>query len=72
MNAQSAHINVSAGTAPQWLSAKQLDGIVGLSQTTIERAIANGASIIRRYVNSKPVYNVASINDWLMSQPEDR
>lgn len=66
------YINVSAGVAPQWLSAQQLNSIIGLSQTTVERAIANGAPIIRRYVNSKPVYNVASINSWLMAQPEDR
>ncbi|MBE6483645.1 MAG: hypothetical protein E7Z96_02520 [Actinomycetaceae bacterium] len=57
---------------PVWVSRGQIPDMFGLDPRTVDRALADGALIVRRFVGRKPVYRVDSIDAWLAGLDEDR
>lgn len=63
---------ITTTPVPQWVSAAQIPGVFGLSARTITDTVREGEDIERRYVGSKPLFSVESINRWIEGKPEDR
>ncbi|RTE48800.1 hypothetical protein [Actinobaculum sp. 352] len=57
---------------PVWVSREQIPEVFGIAARTVDRALADGARIVRRFVGRKPVYQVDSIDAWLAGLDEDR
>ena len=60
------------GVRPVWVDRNQIPAIFGISDRTIMLAINQGAPIERRFVGTKPVFNVDSIDAWLDGLPLDK
>lgn len=57
---------------PVWVSEQQIPAVFGISGRFVINARNAGADIKRRYLGSKPVYEVDSISRWIDSHPEDK
>lgn len=60
------------GARPVWIDRAQVPAIFGISDHTLINAMNQGASIERRFVGSKPVFNVDSIDSWIDGLPLDK
>ena len=60
------------GARPVWVDRSQIAHIFGISDQIVIRAINQGAPIERRFVGTKPVFNVDSIDAWLDGLPLDK
>lgn len=60
------------GARPVWVDRNQIPAIFGISDRTVALAINAGAPIERRFVGTKPVFNVDSIDAWLDGLPLDK
>ena len=63
---------ITTTPVPQWVSAVQIPTVFGLSARTITDAVRDGEDIERRYIGTKPLYSVESINAWINAHPEDK
>ena len=60
------------GARPVWVDRSQIPQIFGISDQIIIKALNQGALIERRFVGTKPVFNVDSIDEWLQGLPLDK
>ena len=60
------------GARPVWIERNQIPHIFGISDQIVIKAINQGALIERRFVGTKPVFNVDSIDAWLDGLPLDK
>ncbi len=65
-------MSLRQGVRPVWVDRSQISQIFGISDRTLLDAINQGAPVERRFVGSKPVFNVDSIDAWLDGLPLDK
>lgn len=60
------------GARPVWVDRSQIPALFGISDHTVINALNAGAPIERRFVGTKPVFNVDSLDEWLDGLPLDK
>lgn len=57
--------------APQWVSAKQIPVVFGITERSVRDLVNAGGPVRRRYWGRKPLYSAEDIDSYISGLPEE-